>query len=241
MYAATTLFAVINVAIMVPSSTSLAYFGARAKRLNYRTSQQYSTMMDNFDLFTPGTKFNISPSDSFDFVPSVGYGDLREAKEQAEAFGSHVLMKDYDSVAEWSKTELGDALPVKVNVVPMPKESLPGKELTVKSAVEVLPKGNKVLCHQVEHDSYFCHKDSHVSITAIDVSTTRTNGEVKSSTLWVACHEDEHVDCHVMNVNDVIFTSSKDDSTESSTKVATFLGHENKKTNLKVRRVNYGQ
>jgi len=166
-------------------------------------------MVNDFSLITPDTKFEISPSESFDFVPAVGYGDLTQAKAQAakaedSSEGPHVLMKGYDSVAEWSKYGL-DHTSVEVHVVPMPKESLSGKELIVKSATQIIPKGGKVLCHEAEYETYFCHKTNDVFVTEVNV--VKAAGGDKPSTLWVACHEnDKRVLCHVMNVNDLIFT-----------------------------------
>lgn len=165
--------------------------------------------MDNNNLITPGTKFEISPTDSFDFVPAVGYADLTQAKAQAEkaedsSDDPSTLMKGYDSVAQWSKYEL-DHTSVEVHVVPMPKESLPGKELIVKSATQIIPSGEKVLCHETEYETYLCHKTNDVAVTEVNVVTAA--GGDKPSTLWVACHSHEdRVLCHVMNVNDVIFT-----------------------------------
>lgn len=197
------------IAIAMVPSASCWNWSRGAVKYNFRTSQPYSTAMDSFDLMTPGTKFEISPNDSFDFVPAAGYGYLTEAKAEADAESPepHVLMKGYDSVAEWSKYELDDTS-VEVRAVPMPKESLSGKELIVKSVTQIIPKGDKVLCHEVEYESYFCHKTNGVTVTEINV--VKTAGGDKPSTLWAACHEHEdRVVCHVMNVNDLIFTPLK--------------------------------
>ena len=211
----------IAISAMVPSSVyaKKKYIpGCRKRKFyyNFRTSQPYSTRMENNNLITPGTKFEIAPSDSFDFVPAVGYADLTGAKEAQQATNDadgrdHVLMKGYDSVAEWSKYKFDNAS-VEVRVVPMPKESLSGKELIVKSATQIISKGDKVLCHEAEYETYLCHKNNDVTVTEVNVVTTA--GGDKPSTLWVACHT-EKVLCHVMNVNDLIFAPFKIDNKEN--------------------------
>ncbi len=165
-------------------------------------------------LTTPGKEMYISPKDSFDFVPAKGYGQFEKALE-AQAIPDEIetsgILTGFQAAAEWAKTELEDSNLIK-SQVPVPNESLTGKTLTIKSAKEILPPRESVMCHEIEQETYFCHKTNHVAIQAVEVSP-----DDKLSTLHLACHySGESSECHVMNVGDVVFFAPASDGLPST-------------------------
>ncbi len=198
---------------LVSSVSSYAWAGWAHRYENFRSGHLYTTYDDKSALATPGEDIFISPIDSFDFVPTVGYGQVESTIASRAEFVDHGLQDFQTSeilvdtneheVAEWAKTALNEANIIK-SQVPRPNESLVGKSLTVEKAEDILPARESVLCHQIEQKSYICHKTHHVGITAVQVSP---NG--KPSTLHLACHYGEDSKCHVLNVGDLFFSSAE--------------------------------
>ncbi len=182
---------------------------------NFRTNERYSTWDINKALHeNAGMKFNISPKDSFDFIPAKGYGQFKTAGKalaNPDSFESMKVLTGYDAVAEWARAELNTHKITK-HEVPMPNESLVGKDLTAESISEVIPVSEYITCHAIEQETYFCHKTSHIRVSAVTVSPND-----KPSTLWVACHvmrDDGSSRCHVMNVGDIIVSHASATSTD---------------------------
>lgn len=194
---------------LVSTVSSHASAGWASRADNFRSGHLYTTYDDKSALATPGNEIFISPTDSFDFVPTAGYGQVEftiqsqvELKDHGlQDFETSELLTDVNEheVAEWAKATLKESNIMK-SQVPRPNESLVGKSLTVEKAEDIIPVHDSVLCHQIEQNSYICHKTLHVGITAVQVSP---NG--KPSTLHLACHYGEDSKCHVLNVGDLIF------------------------------------
>ena len=195
---------IISLLIAVSSVPSvLGYYAHGPWHLNFRSNEKYSTWDDKGLLDTMGMEFAISPEDSFDFIPAKGYGQFKTADKALaapETFEAMKVMTGYDAVVEWARAELKTPKVTK-NEVPMPNESLVGKDLNVESVTEVIPRSEYITCHAIEQETYFCHKTTNIRVSAVTVSP-----HDKPSTLWVACHvmEDDSPKCHVMNVGDFI-------------------------------------
>lgn len=183
--------------------------------LNNRSGELYSTQRSSKEELTlPGVEIFISPTDSFDVLPSPGYNTKIEELER----GGHVSASPDEAVvrgpdknlAEWAAARLDCAPTLQKHISPRPNESLAGKVLTVESSgVVVRVDHAAVLCHALERDAHLCHKlHKPMDITEVTVSP---NG--KSSKLWIACHYGEGGDgmtiCHVMNVGDSMFISDE--------------------------------
>ncbi len=173
---------------------------------NFRSGVKYSTWDEMTALTTPGEKILISPQDSFDFIPSLGYGQFQlaeKADRNPDAWEAHKVLTGYDAVTEWAEAQLGEPV-LKGYQVPQPNENLVGMTLVVDSpgAKELLPPRESVICHQIEVETFFCHKTQNVGVQTIEVSP-----HGKPSTLWLACHYVEKTPkCHVMNVGDMFFS-----------------------------------
>eukprot|EP00957_Ditylum_brightwellii_P150775 11480087-Ditylum_brightwellii.AAC.2 len=83
----------------------------------------------------------------------------------------------------------------------IPNENLVGKELTVEAAEQVVESRDLVICHAVKRETFLCHKMDKVDITKVMVAP-----HGKPSTLWVVCHDVGTYYCHVMNMNDMVFS-----------------------------------
>ncbi len=193
---------------MVPSASAWSV-NYSSRENNFRSGELYSTWSEMAALTTPGKEMFISPRDSFDFVPSKGYGQFEKALE-AQAIPDEIetsgILTGFESAAEWARAELKNSNLIK-SQVPIPNESLAGKVLTIKSAQEILPPRASVMCHEIEQETYFCHKTNHVAVQAVEVSPSD-----KLSTLHVACHySGETSECHVMNVGDIVFFAPASD------------------------------
>lgn len=190
-------------------------------KANPRILEHYGTFSYGPSLKTIGETFEILPRDSFDFVPSKGYGSahklrqiLEEEKKKkvssslrgTEHKEPHMLFENAKDAAEWAKDQLDveHMKSLEVNQVPRPNESLVGKALTIEKSDKLVSPGNLVVCHSLEDETYLCHKPAEdVDITMVTVSP---NG--KPSTVWVACHSVDKYFCHVMNVQDMVFSVS---------------------------------
>lgn len=188
---------------------------------NFRVGQQYTTWTSDGHLTKVGSIIEISPADSYDFVPARGYGQAQavtdELRDVEEEFGRAYAEEragwftSIDGATSWAKSRLGNGTMVRKDLVPVPNESLIARELTVDAVEELstLSK-DKVLCHETELGSYFCHNvgdDKEITISKVTVSTT--NG--KPSTIFVACHYFGNSGCHVMNVNDFILSRTSEE------------------------------
>ena len=199
--------------LFVAAAASLpSAFGNMAKgpgsvlSFNFRSGAEYSSKKTLKALTTPGAEFYISPRDSFDFVPSAGYGAHEDAEKTAtyieatsdgDLHAAVVKGSSHKVLAKWAID--ADMETLKKNQVPRPNESLPGKVLTVKSAEALFTAEG--LCHEFERETFYCHKP-HDIISVFEV-TVSLDG--RTSELWVACHGDD--ECHVMNVGDFVFST----------------------------------
>eukprot|EP00551_Chaetoceros_affinis_P008660 CAMPEP_0203682998 /NCGR_PEP_ID=MMETSP0090-20130426/47292_1 /ASSEMBLY_ACC=CAM_ASM_001088 /TAXON_ID=426623 /ORGANISM="Chaetoceros affinis, Strain CCMP159" /LENGTH=222 /DNA_ID=CAMNT_0050552119 /DNA_START=1352 /DNA_END=2020 /DNA_ORIENTATION=- len=185
-----------------------AHMGQTGSRFfNFRSSADYSSVNTLEALTTPGAEFYISPKDSFDFVPSAGYGAYEDAEKTAayiQASSDHgdlhaavVKGSSHEVLTKWAVD--ADMETLKKYQVPRPNESLPGKVLTVKSA-EALFTAEGV-CHEFERETFYCHKP-HAIISVFEVIVSP---DERTSKLWVACHGND--DCHVMNAGDFVFSA----------------------------------
>mmetsp|Transcript_27750 Transcript_27750/g.33911 ORF Transcript_27750/g.33911 Transcript_27750/m.33911 type:complete len:232 (+) Transcript_27750:70-765(+) len=194
------------------------YMNSGNSMANFRVGKQYTTWSSDEHLTKVGSTFEISPTDSYDFVPAKGYGDAKSVvaqlqvgkEEKGEAFVAELFGFFYSSeeATKWAKSTLRTEM-IHKDQVPMPNESLIAKELTVDAVEELSLSEEKVLCHETELESYFCHKlggDKTLNISKVTVSPAHG----KPSTLFVACHYFGDVGCHVMNVNDFIVSTSEE-------------------------------
>mmetsp|Transcript_3553 Transcript_3553/g.3921 ORF Transcript_3553/g.3921 Transcript_3553/m.3921 type:complete len:250 (+) Transcript_3553:128-877(+) len=213
---------------------------------NYRTGEQYSTWSEDGLLRKVGSKFIISPADSYDFVPAKGYGpalDVQsmraERKEAEDANGEgnseelFGVFHSFEEATKFAKSAL-QAKMISKDQVPMPNESLIAKELTVDTIEALYMYEDMVVCHEFELQSYMCHKvdkERRVNINKVTVSATHG----KPSTLYVACHDfGEQPGCHVFNVNDIIMSVPKD----AETSMDDFEGEFDVKHNLRKAKIN---
>ena len=221
-------------AALVPEGS--AFFSVSVFKINARTYRSYSTQNTREALTTPGVEFYISPSDSFDFIPSAGYAAIEELeKDVAQAAEDHIehvgFAEGSAEVADWGMTQLytekeqHESIPVPTkHEAPRPNQSLSGKVLKVESAKDLFPVEG--ICHLIEHETYMCHKPIYdVDIVEITVSP---NG--KSNKVWIACHANSMEDgvedlCHVMNVGDVVFTATKLEKSKYVRKAEAFHAH----------------
>lgn len=179
---------------------------------NFRSGVKYTTWNEMPELTTPGKEIFISPKDSFDFIPDVGYGQfdelVKKADEEPESWEAHVVLLGKEAATEWAQAQLSKAT-LKKSEVLKPNENLVGMKLVVDSpgATELLPPLESVICHQIEEETFFCHKTKNVGVQTIEVSP-----HGKPSTLWLACHHvvEESPQCHVMNVGDIFFSTAED-------------------------------
>jgi len=185
---------------------------------NTRSGEVYTTKASSKAEFSlPGVELYISPKDSFDFLPSAGYAVESVKMLKEEIVHAQLLDVAYvegsEDVATWAQTHLGSSIVMQKHEVPRPNESLSGKVLTVKSSKDIFDAndvGEVVICHKAAEDMSFCHKvHEDFSVTEVTVSP---NG--KPSTLWVGCHTNiigAENWCHVMNVGDIVFTTTHTD------------------------------
>jgi len=184
---------------------------------NNRVGKQYTTWSFDEHLTKVGSTFEISPTDSYDFVPAKGYGDAKsvvvdlhvEKQEFGEAFvGERGFFYSSEEATNWAKSTLRTEM-IHKDQVPMPNESLIAKELTVDAVEELSLSEDKVLCHEVELESYYCHKfGNNKTLNISKVTVSPVHG--KPSILFVACHYFGDAGCHVMNVNDFIVSTSEE-------------------------------
>ena len=181
---------------------------------NFRSGVKYTTWNEMPELTTPGKEIFISPKDSFDFIPDVGYGQFEElvkkADEKSESWEAHVVLLGKEAATEWAQAQLKTkTTTLKKSEVLKPNENLVGMKLVVDSpgATELLPPLESVICHQFEEETFFCHKTKNVGVQTIEVSP-----HGKPSTLWLACHHvvEDSPQCHVMNVGDIFFSTAED-------------------------------
>lgn len=208
--------------------------------INARSAKVYSTVNPRAKLATPGVSITISPGDSFDFIPAAGYsvilaedysnhGDADEnvkwafdwVYDWAKSERAHVVRGSKNEISEWGA---GKQL-LESHEVPRPNESLPGKVLTVESA-KMHIRGAEGICHRIEQEASVCHQPpALVNVIEVEVTIADSTNGGKASKLWVACHDDDHLEhkekyiesCHVMNVGDVLFTKSSSKMTEKMT------------------------
>jgi len=173
---------------------------------DFRSGADYSSVNTLEALTTPGAGFYISPKDSFDFVPSAGYGAYEDAEKyvtynkasnDGDLHAAVVKGSSHEVLTKWAVD--ADMETLKKYQVPRPNESLPGKVLTVKSA-EALFTAEGV-CHEFERETFYCHKP-HAIISVFEVIVSP---DERTSKLWVACHG--NVDCHVLNAGDFVFSA----------------------------------
>mmetsp|Transcript_27749 Transcript_27749/g.33910 ORF Transcript_27749/g.33910 Transcript_27749/m.33910 type:complete len:217 (+) Transcript_27749:70-720(+) len=179
------------------------YMNSGNSMANFRVGKQYTTWSSDEHLTKVGSTFEISPTDSYDFVPAKGYGYAQSVKNDFFSF-----FYSSEEATKWAKSTLRTEM-IHKDQVPMPNESLIAKELTVDAVEELSLSEEKVLCHETELESYFCHKlggDKTLNISKVTVSPAHG----KPSTLFVACHYFGDVGCHVMNVNDFIVSTSEE-------------------------------
>ena len=174
-------------------------------------SKEYSTgTTKKVELTTLGVEFYISPHDSFDFVPSVGYS---EGFEEIEGLVSSnptnnehatITKGGNDEIHGWAKhLRTNDNAQIYQHQIPMPNKSLSGKVLTVTDS-KYLFEADEGICHLIEHERYMCHKPR----SPVDIIKITVSPHGKPNYLWVACHrpidKDDHQEWwyHVMNVGD---------------------------------------
>lgn len=211
-------------AILLPGVHSIGHLGTEAHSfINLRSDNIYSTLNPMQDLTSLGASIYISPLDSFDFIPAPGYSiayhsdsghDAKKKFKSAFEFFDTWLKSEFNS--EHANVVIGDTDKLSIwaadkhlhvsHQVPKPNESLPGKVLTIEGA-KMLIRGAGGACHWIENGVAVCHQpDDPVNVIEVTVTTPESN-EGKSSTLWVACHEENLESCHVLNVNDFVFTA----------------------------------
>ena len=89
----------------------------------------------------------------------------------------------------------------------MTNENLTAKELTIDAIKAIFLSDDKVLCHEIEVESYFCHRvDKKYNVSIKKVTMSISGG--KPNNLYVVCHYNDN--CHVMNVNDMILSVPED-------------------------------
>lgn len=199
-------------ATLVPASIAVRNAAGNPWFANFRSGALYSTTSrDKEALVRPGVELYIAPRDTFDFLPSTGYGTYVETleKDLSELGDSRnaVVRGSEENLIAWASAQL-NTKDLSNHSVPRPNESLVGKILVVEESSVIYEMKNAVLCHALEEETHFCHKlHSSMDITQLTVSP---NG--KESHLWVGCHygegDDEDEDdalCHVMNVGDRVF------------------------------------
>jgi len=182
--------------------------------LNYRSGEGYSTWSFDGQLTNVGSMFEISPPDSYDFVPAKGYGRFQSARDSLQEIHEEMKMtpgeenalvgifKSSEEATKWAKSTLQNEV-LRKDLVPMPNENLIAKELTIDAIEALFLSDDKVLCHEIEVECWFCHrvnKEYNVSIT--DVTISISGG--KPNNLYVACHYNGG--CHVMNADDMILS-----------------------------------
>jgi len=183
------------------------------KYMNFRVGEKYSTWSLDGHLTNVNSMFEISPTDSYDFVPTKGYGRVQSARDflqeileetkmapgEENAFG---IFKSSEEATKWAKSTLQNEV-LRKDLVPMPNENIIAKELTIDAIEALFVSDDKVLCHEIEVESYFCHrvdKEYNVSIKKVTISISGG----KPNNLYVACHYNDG--CHVMNANDMILS-----------------------------------
>lgn len=206
----------LSLSLLVTSSLAEKTEVVRCKNgwhLNYRVDAKYSTWVDESDnarssLTHSGNKIVISPEDSFQFTPEIGYGkfnDIRitlqgETEPSSEVSTGLVVSSGLDTeTKDWAKEKLGHKA-VEEFVVPMPKSNSVGLEMDIVSSKIILDKQDMVLCHEIEHGAHYCHTTNNVDITEVAVKKPQQD---KEDILWICCHEGSG--CHVMTVADKAF------------------------------------
>merc|ERR1740124_1557496 len=173
------------------------------KYMNFRVGEKYSTWSLDGHLTNVNSMFEISPTDSYDFVPTKGYGRVQLARDflqeileetpgEENAFG---IFKSSEEATKWAKSTLQNEV-LRKDLVPMPNDNIIAKELTIDAIEALFVSDDKVLCHEIEVESYFCHrvdKEYNVSIKKVTISISGG----KPNNLYVACHYNDG--CHVMN------------------------------------------
>merc|ERR1740124_1602491 len=108
------------------------------KYMNFRVGEKYSTWSLDGHLTNVNSIFEISPTDSYDFVPTKGYGRVQSARDflqeileetpgEENAFG---IFKSSEEATKWAKSTLQNEV-LRKDLVPMPNENIIAKELTM--------------------------------------------------------------------------------------------------------------